>query len=243
MCVFLFEVHYEDCVTLIRRWIEKLKCGEKSYTPLKEIKFDTLKCSCALAKLECCMKILEDSGSGSLLKKYLSRSVFDKLKCRKTPIYGANLLHVIKSGVENPESKVGIYAPDVEAYSVFADLFDPVIEDYHEGFKPTDRHCQSDWGMGETPSHLDPTGEYVLSTRVRCGRSLEGYPFNPCLTREDYVEIELRVSSTVAKLKGELKGKYTSLGDMSDQLKRQLVEEHLLFRDGDKYLESALAFR
>ena len=34
---------------------------------------------------------------------------------------------VIQFGVENLDSGIGIYAPDAEAYEVFADLFDPVI--------------------------------------------------------------------------------------------------------------------
>ena len=29
---------------------------------------------------------------------------------------------------------MGVYAPDAEAYTVFADLFDPIIEEYHGGF-------------------------------------------------------------------------------------------------------------
>ena len=33
-----------------------------------------------------------------------------------------------------------MYAPDDEAYRVFGDLFDPIIEDYHGGFKKTDKH-------------------------------------------------------------------------------------------------------
>lgn len=43
-------------------------------------------------------------------------------------------------GVENLDSGVGIYAPDAESYSLFSDLFDPIIEDYHAGFKKTDKH-------------------------------------------------------------------------------------------------------
>lgn len=42
--------------------------------------------------------------------------------------------------MENLDSGVGVYAPDAEAYMVFADLFDPIIEDYHSGFKKTDKH-------------------------------------------------------------------------------------------------------
>lgn len=89
---------------------------------------------------------------------------------------------IIRLGVENLDSGIGIYAPDAESYTLFKELFDPIIEDYHAGFKPTDQHPKSDWGDINTLVDLDPAGKYVVSTRVRCGRSLQGYPFNPCLT-------------------------------------------------------------
>lgn len=60
------------------------------------------------------------------------------------------------AGLENHDSGVGIYAPDAEAYSVFADLFDPIIEDYHGGFKKTDKHPPKDWGDVDTLANLDP---------------------------------------------------------------------------------------
>lgn len=61
------------------------------------------------------------------------------------------------SGLENHDSGVGIYAPDAESYSVFADLFDPIIEDYHAGFKKTDKHPPKNWGDVETLTDVDPT--------------------------------------------------------------------------------------
>jgi hypothetical protein len=60
------------------------------------------------------------------------------------------------TGLENHDSGVGIYAPDAEAYAVFADLFDPIIEDYHGGFKKTDKHPPKDWGDVDTLGNLDP---------------------------------------------------------------------------------------
>lgn len=60
------------------------------------------------------------------------------------------------AGLENHDSGVGIYAPDAEAYTVFADLFDPIIEDYHGGFKKTDKHPARDWGDVDTFANLDP---------------------------------------------------------------------------------------
>lgn len=101
---------------------------------------------------------------------------------------------VLFPGFENLDSGCGIYAPDAEAYTVFAAIFDPIIEDYHMGFKQTDRHPPSDWGDMSSLGNVDPTGKYVVSTRVRCGRSVDGYPFNPCLTEAQYKEMEKRIS-------------------------------------------------
>lgn len=81
-----------------------------------------------LEKLEAGFTKLQASDSKSLLKKYLTKEVFDALKNKKTPTFGSTLLDVIQSGYENHDSGVGIYAPDAEAYTTFAALFDPIIE-------------------------------------------------------------------------------------------------------------------
>lgn len=138
----------------------------------------------------------------SLLKKHLTKDIYDQLKCKKTDM-GATLLDVVQSGLfsceiigrcathfsffslvgmENLDSGVGIYAPDAQAYKTFSALFDPIIDDYHKGFKPTDKHPKTDFGDLNYFVNVDPKNEYVISTRVRCGRSLQGYPFNPMLT-------------------------------------------------------------
>lgn len=95
-----------------------------------------------------------------------------------------SLFFILLIGVENLDSGVGVYAPDAEAYTLFGDLFNPIIEEYHVGFGPEDKHPPKDFGNVNNFVNLDPKGEFVISTRVRCGRSLEGYPFNPCLTEE-----------------------------------------------------------
>ncbi|XP_067008824.1 arginine kinase isoform X1 [Anabrus simplex] len=196
-----------------------------------------------LDKLEAGFKKLEASDSKSLLKKYLTREVFDKLKTLKTPTFGSTLLDVIQSGLENHDSGVGIYAPDAEAYTTFADLFDPIIEDYHGGFKKTDKHPPKDWGDVDTLGNLDPNGEYIISTRVRCGRSMQGYPFNPCLTEAQYKEMEEKVSSTLSGLEGELKGQFYPLTGMTKETQQKLIDDHFLFKEGDRFLQAANACR
>lgn len=185
-----------------------------------------------LEKLEAGFTKLQASDSKSLLKKFLTKEVFDALKNKKTPSFGSTLLDVIQSGLENHDSGVGIYAPDAEAYSTFSELFDPIIEDYHGGFKKTDKHPPKNFGDTSVFGDLDPTGEFVVSTRVRCGRSMSGYPFNPCLTEAQYKEMEEKVSTTLSGLEGELKGKFYPLTGMDKSTQQQLIDDHFLFKEG-----------
>lgn len=116
-----------------------------------------------LDKLESGFTKLAASDSKSLLKKYLTKEVFDQLKTRKTS-FGSTLLDVVQSGLENHDSGVGIYAPDAEAYTVFAEIFDPIIDDYHGGFKKSDKHPPKDFGDVDSFGNLDPTVNISSST-------------------------------------------------------------------------------
>jgi len=45
--------------------------------------------------------------------------------------------------------------------------------------------------------------------------------------------------AALEKFDGELKGKYYSLSSMSEQERNQLVEDHFLFKEGDRFLQSS----
>ncbi|OAD52723.1 Arginine kinase [Eufriesea mexicana] len=180
--------------------------------------------------------------SKSLLKKHLTQQVFDMLKCRLTNA-GSTLMDVIQSGLKNPDSNVGLYAPDQHAYDVFAALFDPVIEEYHGDFTSTDVHPDLDWGEPEQLGDLDPEGRFVISTRIRCARSVNGYPLNPTMTEAHYRNLEAKVQQALSSLDGELKGTYYSLIAMDKETQQQLIDDHFLFKEGDRFLEAANANR
>ncbi|KAH7728175.1 ATP:guanido phosphotransferase [Aphelenchoides avenae] len=181
----------------------------------------------------------------SLLKKYLTPEVIAQCKDKRTKL-GATLWDVIQSGVANLDSGVGVYAPDAEAYTLFKPLFDPLIQDYHNGFAPDAKQPQTDLGEGKTHllPDLDPEGKYINSTRIRCGRSLEGYPFNPCLTKEQYLEMEGKVKNIFTEITDpELAGKYYPLEGMTKDVQTQLIQDHFLFKEGDRFLQAANACR
>ena len=86
-------------------------------------------------------------------------------------------------------------------------------------------------------------GEYIISTRVRCGRSLQGYPFNPCLTEAQYKEMEEKVSSTLSGLEGELKGQFYPLTGMTKEVQQKLIDDHFLFKEGDRFLQVGVSWK
>ena len=52
------------------------------------------------------------------------------------------------------------------------------------------------------------------------------------------MEIEKKITQALSNFKGDLKGKYYSLGNMTAAEKKSLIDDHFLFKGGDKYLES-----
>ncbi|XP_065219264.1 arginine kinase isoform X2 [Planococcus citri] len=195
-----------------------------------------------LDKLEDGFKLLRNSDSKSLLKKYLTQDVFENLKNKKTS-YGSTLLDCIQSGLKNLDSGVGIYAPDSESYRVFAELFDPIIEDYHKGFGKNDVHPAPYFGDPNDFGTLDIEGKLVISTRIRVGRSMKGYPFNPCLTEQQYKEMEQIATKALSNLPGDLAGQFYPLTGMSKDVQQRLIDDHFLFKEGDRFLEAANANR
>ncbi len=67
----------------------------------------------------------------SMLKKYLTRQIFDDLKNKKTE-QGCDLKSCSRSGIDNLDSGIGVYSSDSDAYVVFNPLLNPIIIDYHK---------------------------------------------------------------------------------------------------------------
>ncbi len=177
------------------------------------------------------------SDCSSLLSKHLSKEVYDKLKDKKSA-NGFSLDDAIRSGVENPDSGIGVYAGDEESYELFSPLLDPIIKEYH-GFEKEDKHKSDLDPNNLNITNTDLEGNFILSTRIRVGRNIKDMPLGPAITNEQREQIESDVSSALSSLKGSLKGKYYPLKGMDETTKKQLIEDHFLFKNGDRFLESA----
>ncbi len=65
---------------------------------------------------------------------------------------------------------------------------------------------------------------YVLSSRVRTGRSIRGYSLPPWCTRAERRAIEKITVEALAGLDGPLKGKYYPLAKMTEAEQEKLIE-------------------
>ena len=119
---------------------------------------------------------------------------------------------------------------------MFADVFDPIITEYHglpEGFSHT-----SDMDVSKIQGNIDPKAP-VHSTRIRVGRSIDGFGLSPGITKEQRLGVETLVKSAFGKLTGALAGKYYPLLGMDEADRLKLVDDHFLFISGDKNLIAA----
>ena len=78
----------------------------------------------------------------------------------------------------------------------------------------------------------------IKSTRIRVGRNLKDFPLGPGITDEQRKEIEKQVTTALTSFEGDLAGKYYALNSMSEADKKQLIEDHFLFKEGDRFLEA-----
>nr|KAF6499515.1 creatine kinase B [Molossus molossus] len=158
------------------------------------------------------------------MAKVLTPELYAELRAKSTPS-GFTLDDVIQTGVDNPGHPyimtVGCVAGDEESYDVFKELFDPIIEDRHGGYKPSDEH-KTDLNPDNLQGGDDLDPNYVLSSRVRTGRSIRGFCLPPHCSRGERRAIEKLAVEALSSLDGDLAGRYYALKSMTDAEQQQL---------------------
>lgn len=184
----------------------------------------------------------------NVMSNHLTEELYNKLKDRVT-VNGVTLDKCIKTGIENPGhpaiKTVGMTAGDVESYEVFKELFDPVIDERHGGYGADAKHpSDMDVSKIKDPKVIDAS--YVISTRVRSGRSVQGIPLPPSCNKEERRRLEAIVTKALTNLKGDLEGDYYPLAGstsyapkpngITHEEEEQLREDHFLFQEPDSTL-------
>jgi protein-arginine kinase len=103
--------------------------------------------------------------------------------------------------------------------------------DLHPAENPNDRLNAPDFPPDEAAM--------IRSTRIRVGRNLDGFPLGPGIYNpETRAQIEGMIVKALNSFTGELQGTYYPLYGMSPQVQKQLIEDHFLFKEGDRFLEA-----
>merc|ERR1712066_346917 len=178
----------------------------------------------------------EMKSTHSLVAKYVTKPIWDKLSRAVTQTSGFTLAQAIACATEFDNQHCGIYAGDWDSYKVFADVFDPLIQEYH-GISADATHT-SDMDVGKIQGNVDPAAP-VHSCRIRVGRSIGGFGLSPGITKEQRVGVENLMKKAFANLKGDLAGTYFPLTGMDEKVRQQLVDGHFLFMSGDPNLKVA----
>lgn len=156
----------------------------------------------------------------------------------------------IKTGIENPDSKLGAYAAKVGDYKKYHSFFDKVIRDYH-GAKTEDVHS-TDWTtLKDASLNLKECGLDEVSMRIRVGRNLASFDLPASMDKINRIEFEKKMTTVFDTLKEKYGGVYHSLSPdwneeenpflISTEKYEELVSRHYMFKDmsSDSYLSSA----
>jgi len=176
-------------------------------------------------------------GTKSTLSKFLTKDIWDKYG-DKSDKYGVSFKTCIFSGCKNTDSGIGCYAGSEDSYTAFKDFFDKVVQDYH-GHAPTDSHVSNmDASQLNCPPFTEEEAAMIKSTRIRVGRNLADFALGPGITNEQRDDIMGKVVEACNKFDGELAGTFYPLDGMQPDVQQKLIDDHFLFKEGDRFLEA-----
>merc|ERR1711931_417512 len=193
-------------------------CGLQQLPSLKMSEFPTIK------------------STKSLVAKHVTKEKWEKLGELKTETTGFTLAKAIACAIEFDDQHCGIYAGDKDSYEMFKDVFDPIITEYHG--LPADFSHTSDMDVSKIEGNINEKAP-VHSTRIRVGRSIDGFGLSPGITKQQRLDVESLMKKAFANLTGDLAGTYYPLTGMSEKVRQQLVDDHFLFMSGDPNLKVA----
>jgi creatine kinase len=231
-------------VQKLPEWIQ-LGCGDKAYNCTE--KNATFGCDST-----CPDKMPDLSKHSNFMAEFLVKhpEVYDKLKDKKTKS-GCTLADCIKTGVDNPGhphiKTVGLVACDEECFETFKELFDPVTIARQEGYDHRLKPQPTNMDISQlSTTDIDPQGKYVLTTRVRTGRSVRGFRLAPQISFEERRRLEALCVKALLNMEGDLKGDYFPLHGsrsyapkptgMSEEKEEELRNCGNLFQEPDSTL-------
>jgi creatine kinase len=183
-----------------------------------------------------------------ILKDILTKEMYEKYANEKTAL-GVTLDKCIKGGIDKVKlgntwnvGKVGLLFGDAECVTKFPDLVDPIMKARHNN--PSLPHPPPCLDGEKLLDHSIIDAAYVISTRVRTGRTIKGFPLPPSISADQRKELEKIVVGALLGLEGNMKGDYYPLAGstiyepkptgIDKETEKRLQEDHFLFQEPDE---------
>jgi len=192
------------------------------------------------------IKTIKKTYPKNLMARYFDENYFNGLD----EALRHKIVKIIASGVQNPDSEMGMYAMDASDYDLFTPLFDPMIRHFHEIPDHKNDYSKQSWstnGVSFDLSQID-TRLKNNSMRVRVARNISTLPLPGAMKKEQRIAFENSVAEACFDLAGqaEFGGAYYSLTpnspyQMNEAEYQARVNAHQMFKDmsKDTYLKSS----
>eukprot|EP00928_Gymnodinium_smaydae_P082346 TRINITY_DN656_c0_g1_i3.p1 TRINITY_DN656_c0_g1~~TRINITY_DN656_c0_g1_i3.p1 ORF type:complete len:447 (-),score=115.33 TRINITY_DN656_c0_g1_i3:174-1514(-) len=183
-----------------------------------------------------------------ILKDVLTKEMYEKYAETPTSL-GVTIDKCIKGGIDKVKlgnswnvGKVGLLFGDAECVEKFPELVDPIMVARHNN--PTLPHPPPNLDGSQLKDHSVIDEKYVISTRVRTGRSIRGFPLPPSISADQRKELEGIVVKALLGLDGDMKGDYYPLSGsttyaakptgIDKETEERLIKDHFLFQEPDE---------
>merc|ERR1712151_815055 len=138
--------------------------------------------------------------------------------------------------------KAGLLFGDAECVHTFKDLVHPIMLARHGN--PKLPHPAPNLDGSKLLDHSIIDTDFVISTRVRTGRTISGFPLPPSISAAQRKELEGIVTKALSTLTGELKGDYYPLAGsttyapkptgIDKETEERLIKEGYMFQKPDE---------
>jgi hypothetical protein len=171
---------------------------------------------------------LEKTSSNCLLKKHLTKNLWNQLKYYKTK-HGGNIMNIIKLAENSSEDRIGCVLTDGESLSTFKGLFGPIIAEIHkldyeiisgispgsnvisnlvqtnlnqpEPLKPShDFRIRSGNASNDSFPYFERISEKINKMKFSFSRNLQEVPFPSIMSSEKRTHVESLVSKAINSL-------------------------------------------
>ena len=145
--------------------------------------------------------------------------------------------YICKSGKENPDSKIGVFASDANSYQLIWSNCRASICSYHDINSLNHGFSQPKSDFHKIPPKI--IHPQILTSRIRITRNLSQYLFPSLMSNSE----RLKICNLVRNALQSVPGFFYYLNDLPTEIENKLRDRNFFFENRDRFLKSAGIYR